>query len=257
MEKGKRGKQKNVKENTGKKILKMILVVLACIIVALIIYEVGIQSDGFLDKSNPMTRSEVISLLEKGKEYPNYYYSSYTPFWDKVESSGRTEIYVKDNIIQSVVNGEVTRWENYNTKEQISLWKKIKDGKDYAFISKIKADSIKDAEEYKYNQAGFDYSLIADLEHFNYNFKYLGEKEVKGRKYVLVKVWDKKSSEIFSTKFLIDKETGLITQRIDYSLLGVVLVKITCERDVVIDSVSSEDVVRPDLTGYEVIENKD
>lgn len=101
---------------------------------------------------------------------------------------------------------------------------------------------------------GFDYSLIADKEHFDYNFKYLGEKKIDDRIYVFVKVWNKENTEVMSTKFVIDKETGLISERIDYTFYGILLIKITCNRNLKLDVVTEKEMVRPDLTEYEVIQ---
>ena len=46
-----------------KKILKIIGIVLIIIILAIVVYEIYIQYDGILDKSNPMNREEVIKEL--------------------------------------------------------------------------------------------------------------------------------------------------------------------------------------------------
>jgi len=55
-------------------------------------------------------------------------------------------------------------------------------------------------------------------------------------------------------KAYIDKETGLIAERTDYMFDGIFLKKITCDRNLKIDSVTEEDVKRPDLTGYEILQ---
>ena len=232
----------------SKKVLKMILIILACLLAAILIYEVGIYSDGHLDKSNPMTKEEVIALLEKGKEYPNYYYCSVQKIlWDVDQN--RTEYFIKDGVVKVVNNGETTGWRNSNTDEDISIIGNL-NGENYASISKMSENGYE--KSYEYSQQGFDYSLIADEEHFDYEFEYLGRQEIEGRSYVLVKVWNKEGSEFFSTKFLIDEETGLITKRIDYVPLGIIF-KMETDRNVIIDSVTDEDVAKPDLTGYKIL----
>lgn len=231
-----------------KKVLKVILIILACLIAVVLIYEVGIYSDGHLDKSNPMTKEEVVALLEKGKEYPNYYYCSVQEvLWDMEQN--RTEYFIKDGVVKVVNNGEVISWRNYNTLEDIQIMGQI-NGENYASDAKITESQLEEMN--KYSQYGFDYSLIADEEHFDYEFEYLGRQEIEGRSYVLVKVWNKEGSELFSTKFLIDEETGLITKRIDYVPLGIIF-KMETNRNVMIDFVTDEDVAKPDLTGYKIL----
>lgn len=238
--------------NTIKKVLKVVLIILSLLILALIIYMGALHFDGFLDKSNPMTKEEVISLLEKGKEYPNYYYSPREKIGNSTDKD-ITEIYIKDNVKKVVFNKETLSWSNYNTDEEIHLTEyHEKTNKKYAFITKMSENGA--LEVTQYSQMGFDYSLIADTEHFDYNFKYLGEKQIKNRTCILVKVWNKEAPEIMNTKFIIDKETGLITERIDYTFYGILPMKIICDRNLKLDVVTEEEMARPDLTGYEVIQ---
>ncbi len=228
-----------------KKVLKVLGIILAILIVLVAIYYVVIHFDGFLNKDNPMTREEVVELLEKGKEYPNYYYSSEDSWIFGDIDDGKTEIYIKDNVVRVVVDGEVHSWTDYNNNENIIIVGEH-DGKNYAGVSNL--DNFEENDE---SQRGFDYSLIADEETFNTDFKYLGEKQIDGRDTIIVKVWNKDWVSIDSTKFYIDKETGLIMRRIDYSALG--FIKIDCNRNVKMDVVTDEDVARPDLEGYEIL----
>ena len=191
-----------------------------------------------------MSRQEVVELLEKGKSYPNYYYSAGSNL-DKT----KTEFYIKDGVQKVIWNGEVIQWKNYNTNENIHILGE-KDGKNYVSISSI------DNTENKYSQQGFDYSLIADMENFNYNYKYLGEKEIDGRTTVIIEVWDKDSSELNSTKFYIDKETGLITKRVDYGNIGFLKIKFISDRNLQLNIVTDKDIEKPGLTKYEVLNFK-
>ena len=122
------------------------------------------------------------------------------------------------------------------------------EGKKYISVS----NNLDNFEENDQSQRGFDYSLISDEETFNTAFKYLGEKQVDGRDTIIVKVWNKDWVSVDSTKFYIDKETGLITRRVDYTALG--FLKIDCNRNVKMDIVTDEDVARPDLEGYEILQ---
>ncbi len=228
-----------------KKVLKVLGIIITILIVTLIIYYAVIHFDGFLNKDNPMTRSEVIELLEKGKEYPNYYYASESSWIFGSLNESKTETYIKDNIVKIVVDGEILDWTNYNTEEHIGLFEM--NGKKYAGISNL--DNFETNEE---GQRGFDYSLIAREDIYGMEFKYLGKKQVNGRDTILVKVWNKDGFEMDSTKFYIDEETGLIMRRVDYTALG--FIKIDCDRNVKMDIVTDEDIQRPDLEGYEILQ---
>ena len=228
-----------------KKVLKVLGIIITILIVTLIIYYAVIHFDGFLNKDNPMTRSEVIELLEKGKEYPNYYYASESSWIFGSLNESKTETYIKDNIVKIVVDGELLDWTNYNTEEHIGLFEM--NGKKYAGISNL--DNFETNEE---GQRGFDYSLIAREDIYGMEFKYLGKKQVNGRDTILVKVWNKDGFEMDSTKFYIDEETGLIMRRVDYTALG--FIKIDCDRNVKMDVVTDEDIQRPDLEGYEILQ---
>ena len=228
-----------------KKVLKVIGIIIAILIVVLAIYYVVIHFDGFLNKDNPMTRGEVIELLEKGKEYPNYYYASESSWIFGNLNETKTETYIKDNVEKVVVDGELLEWVNYNTEERVGLFEL--NGKASASIS-----NLDNFETNEYSQRGFDYSLITSEDIYSTEFKYLGEKQVDGRDTILVKVWNKNAFEVDSTKFYIDKETGLIMRRVDYAGLG--FIKIDCDRNVKMDIVTDEDIQRPDLEGYEIFQ---
>lgn len=230
-----------------KKVLKVLGIILAILIVLVAIYYVVIHFDGFLNKDNEMTREEVIELLEKGKEYPNYYYTSESSWLFGSLNESKTETYIKDNIVKVVVDGEVHSWTDYNNKEYIGMPIEY-EGKKYISVS----NNLDNFEENDQSQRGFDYSLISDEETFNTDFKYLGEKQVDGRDTIIVKVWNKDWVSVDSTKFYIDKETGLITRRVDYTALG--FLKIDCNRNVKMDVVTDEDIQRPDLEGYEILQ---
>ena len=241
----------------GKKVLKILVIFLIIVIILLIVDFVIIHFDGFLNKENVMSRDEVIALLEKGKEYPNYYFSSETKgimgLIEKIyykSNNVKTEIYAKDNITKTVVGGKVSLWEDYNTKEAINLKEVINvmgeyNNKKYASITFLDDEEDEVSEE---NQRGFDYSLISREKDFNTDFKYLGEKKENGKTIVIVKVWNKDGLSIDSTKFYIDKETGLIVRRVDYLILGLFRIKV--DRNLKLDSVTDKDVERPDLEGY-------
>jgi len=233
--------EKEKKSKSPKNILKVLLILLLLLILLWVIYEVSIYSDGKLDNSNPMSREEVIKLLEKGKTYSNYYYCSENIglFNDK----NKNEYYIKDKIVASYFNSRITNWTDYNTGDVISLF-----GENKAMLSSnVNVEQINIP-----NQYGFDYSLIADREHYNFDYKYLGQKEKYGKTLIMVSVWDEEEKGQ-PVKFSIDKQTGLIFERIDYMKLGFLTIKLTCNRNVKLDIVTDEDVAKPDLTKYEIL----
>lgn len=237
----KQEKKQSKKQGKSKKILKWVLSIVALIIVAMILYEIVIYSDGYVSKNNYMSRDEVIELLEKGARYPNYYYSAGSNFggW-----ANKTEYYIKDGIQKILVNGEVFQWRNYNTNEVVNILGE-KNGVKYA--STLTFEDVEGTT----NQYGFDYSLIANAE--DYNYKYIGEKKVDGRDAIIVSAWYKDTSELQSTKFYIDKDTGLILKRVDYGKLGFFIVKIVSDRHLRLDVVTDQDVAMPNLEGYEIL----
>ena len=236
-----------------KKILKIVEIIILALILIILIYFSTIHFNGFLKKDNVMTREEVVALLKKGEEYPNYYYSPEDYIFFRKLNEAKTEYYIKNGVIKCVNNGELLRWENYNTDEVISIIGKNNE-KMYAGISSLKSYYNYEDEAILYSQRGFDYSIIADEKTFNTNFEYLGEKQYNGRMTILVQVWNKDSVKVNSTIFYIDKDSGLVMRRIDYSAMG--LKKVDCNRNVKLNVVTDNDVEKPNLDNYEVLNSE-
>lgn len=214
---------------------KVVLIVVLCIVVLLIaiwgIREYVLWNDGKLQKDNPMSKEEVLELLKKGEEYPNYYIS----FVDS--NNAKYDIYVKDNVLVEYYNNEFLRREDYNTNEYIMIFKTA---------DKEMAGVNKELKKEKYRQNVMDYSIVNKLD-----YKYLGEKELDGRQVIYIQL---KSGSAY-TKFVIDKETGIIVNRIDLSKAFIFTTnKNESKRELKLDVVTDEDVARPDLSKYEVVE---
>ena len=215
---------------TRKIVLIIVLLIVFLFIAIWGIREYVLWNDGKLQKDNPMSKEEVLELLKKGEKYPNYYIS----FADS--NNAKYDIYVKDNVLVEYYNNEFLLREDYNNNEYIMISKAT--DKEVAGIS----HSLRKQE---YQQAGMDYSIVNKLE-----YKYLGEKEVDGRQVIYIQLED----ESAYTKFVIDKETGIIVNRIDQSKVFIFTAhKNETKRELKLDVVTDENVARPDLSRYEVV----
>ena len=214
---------------------KVVLIVVLCIVVLLIaiwgIREYVLWNDGKLQKDNPTSREEVLELLKKGEEYPNYHVSFVG------SNNEKYDIYVKDNVFVEYCNNEFRLREDYNTNEYIMIFKTA--DKEVAGVNN-------NLEKLEYQQGSMDYSIVNKLD-----YKYLGEKELDGRQVIYIQL---KNGSAY-TKFVIDKETGIIINRIDLSKAFIFTTnKNESKRELELDVVTDEDVARPDLSKYEVVE---
>lgn len=214
---------------------KVVLIVVLCIVVLLIaiwgIREYALWNDGNLQKDNSMSREEVLELLKKGEEYPNYHVSFVG------SNNEKYDIYVKDNVFVEYCNDEFRLREDYNNNEYIMIFKTA--DKEVAGVNN-------NLEKLEYQQGSMDYSIVNKLD-----YKYLGEKELDGRQVIYIQL---KNGSAY-TKFVIDKETGIIINRIDLSKTFIFTTnKNESKRELKLDVVTDEDVARPDLSKYEVVE---
>lgn len=225
------------------KILLIVAIIIVLLLLSIFIREIVLCNEGNLDKSNPMTRGEVISLLEKGANYSNYYYRC-----DPSIDTLKTEYYIKDSISVCYVDGKLQSWTNFNEneKERITIWDtKADDGKLIATV-------VKDFTTTDSNQMSYDYSIVTDYE--NYDFEYLGQKEENGRDITVIKMQAIDSNTY--TNFYIDNETGVIMARKDVSkALFITTYANYFNRNVQFDVVTDENVVRPNLNEYNVLES--
>lgn len=214
---------------------KVVLIVVLCVVVLFIaiwgIREYVLWNDGKLQKDNPMSREEVLKLLKKGEEYPNYHVSFVG------SNNEKYDIYVKDNVFVEYCNNEFRLREDYNTNEYIMIFKTA--DKEVAGVNN-------NLEKLEYQQGSMDYSIVNKLD-----YKYLGEKELDGRQVIYIQL---KNGSAY-TKFVIDKETGIIINRIDLSKAFIFTTsKNESKRELELDVVTDEDVARPDLSKYGIEE---
>lgn len=208
-------------------ILIAFTIFMSFIFAIIIINGVKINSNGKLDKSNPMTREEVISLIEKGIENTNFYLCSNT------NTKTKQEHYIKDNIVVFYRNSKLESWSNYNTNERIT----INNGN-----VTVKNDIELNEDMFQF---GWDYSLIKREKDYDLNYKYLGEKIMFGRKVILIE-----ESNIYSAnKFIIDKQTGVILEKIALRrVLYMTVSQLACTtREIKMDVVTDEDIMRPKI----------
>ena len=225
-----------------KKILIIVLIILAITIIGLVVRETIIHNDGKIDKSNPMTREEIIALLDKGATYNNYYYCP-----SNEGDTYKTEYYIKDNIQVTYNNSKLYEWVDYNNSEQILLW------------GPEGTATIGNTTKREDNQNGYDYSTMAKPELYNNEYQYIGEKEENGRTIIIVKLTTKNGLSTGIDKYYIDKETGLILGRFNsnrFLFITTFHAGGSNDRNVKIDIVTDEDIKKPDLTGYEIIDHR-
>lgn len=130
-------------------------------------------------------------------------------------------------------------WVNYNTNESITVFKTAENT-----IAGINKEAYKE----KYFQALLSYSPVTEDD-----YKYLGEKEQDGRQVIYIEL----NSDGYIEKYIIDKETGLIVNKINYYRRFLIFtVKSESKGDIKLDVVTDKDVARPDLSGYTILENE-
>ena len=218
-----------MKKNT-KIIIGSIVGVIVLVLLIILIRENTLNADEKLDKSNPMTREEIISLLDKGAEYKNFYYAP------DAEGGLKTEYYIKDNIVVCYIEGRLASYTNYNTKEVITV------------IGDSNIVFSNNATKPKTSQYGYDYSIV--LEENGYEYEYLGEMQEDNRIIIVIKL--KKNGNY--VKYYIDKESGLVFRRRDVNKGLITTYAHTSNRNVELDGVTAEKV-QPDFSSYSVMNN--
>lgn len=234
-----------------KKIIKIIIAILVLILLSIIGYEIYIQYDGILDKINPMSREEVIELLDKGANCNNYsiIYKSGAYVGNHKEIL-ETQLYVKDNISKSLLNGKEFAWIDYDANERIQFW----NFPTITVSNEIDYDDPRSVEAHE-NRQGGNYSVICKTE--EYDFEYLGKKKIEGRDTIVIKSSYKKDKEkgLFKEEFAktyIDKETGVIVGNEGFFYRGIILTRFKENMTVKFDCVTDEDVSKPNIAGYVV-----
>lgn len=236
-------------------------------------YKIVYSDNEKLDKSNPMTVEEIKALVEKGNSYNNY---KITKKYNKIGIDGKvykkdceTNIYIKDDILKYVDNDETLYWIDCNknlvintdTFSEATMYRLYDEPitKDEYFTKENKQKMT----SYGYLVGKPTYTTIPPTE---FEYEYLGETEINGRKTVVVKSTDLglKNYE----KYYIDAETGVIVNKENFDhryhwLFGFFEISILCKEtnsgpyymdsgynfSVEFDCVTDEDVKKPNITG--------
>lgn len=215
-------------------------------------YFIYLYSPGFVNKSNPMTREEVIALLEEGAKNTNYYRLP-TDIYNTVDGGG--EYFAKDGKTLTSVYGNPFVWTDANSEEQILFITKETSGDpnneqmlDKALITKINVNTENDLIELAIG--------ITDYE--KYDFKYVGEKTIDGKEYIIVKTYYNADNFIMkklsSAKIYIDKNQKVVQMIEGVNFDKIFASKILSKFYVKLNCVTDEEIARPDLTEYEVVD---
>lgn len=182
----------------NKKILISIIIVIALIIIFFVTRELIIANeDGKLNKSNSMTREEIIALLEKGTQCDNYYFSIVD------ENNQKDEYYVKDNIVACYINSKLKTLTDFNSNT-ITY-----------FNDSGEIKSTENVTMPQDSQLGYSYSDVTDTQ--NYDYEYLGELVKNERNIIIIKLKSKDVNHYI--KVYIDKDTGLLLGEKEYNKL--------------------------------------
>lgn len=222
-----------------KKCIIVIISILLLLMLVLAGYEITIRIDGKLDKSNQMSRDEILELVKKD-------YNNYSLIFGEQFSQKTTKIFVKDNVVKKMAGNKCYEYSNYNTDERIDCLLYP-----LAYISSAKEYNTD--EHYKKAQMhGLSYYDITDEN--KYDFEYLGEKDVNGRKTIVIKLIETQGTKDYY-KYYIDKETGIIVgEEFYYHIFGIILIKVPNYMKVEFDCVTNEDVKRPNIIGYIIMD---
>lgn len=225
-----------------KKIVFVILIALIVLFICLLVREFKFDYDRITDKTKALSREEVITLLDKGATYNNYYRSVKT-------TNGNEEYYYKDNILACYINSKLYYWMNLSDTEKEMII--IED-----YENKI-ANTVKEFDTITFptemTQLGY-YCTVYDQK--NFSFKYKGIMKFNDRDTYIVET--SANNNFFSSlkiKYYIDKETGVIVNRKQLLKFTFITKEITeFDRGLKFDVVTDENIEKPNLTDFEIVE---
>ena len=208
-------------------ILTVIILILLFIVGILSIREICIRKEKDLNNSNPMSKEEVINLLEN--PVSNYWIRTISE-----EMNGKSmpqEVLVKDGKFKVYMYSDAIQWIDTNTKEKLQIDNESKT----AFLS-------------------HDGEAIKQTAYFNDDsakYKYLGEKVENNKRIIVVEL----DGKTIDRRITINKDTGIIEGIKEFEKSGLITTSIKNENiEDKFDRVTDEDIAKPDLTGYTINE---
>lgn len=180
-----------------------------------------------------MTQTEIQDIMRKAQVYTNYFLVQRQ---EEAEEKQEKEIFVNGNIAVEKREDSYI-WTDYETGERISVLYE----KNIATIEKIKERS---------------FYLIDIEEYAKYSYKYLGDMEYEGKNCAVAEY----KSENNYIDLFIDKESGFILKEERYKVENKIkkgekraTYKIV---EFKLNQVTDEDILKPDITKYKVIDKR-
>lgn len=215
--------------------VKKILIIFILILFIILIREFIINNNEKIDKSNSLSREQIIQLLNKGATADNYSLKRTTEL-------GEEEMYYKNNILTYYINSDLKYWININPENKEFL---IFDDFDDNIVS-----TVEDFEEMEfplpYTQLGY-YITLYDTS--NFDFKYIGKTQINNRNTIVAKSIDNTNPlSIVEMKYYIDEETGIVVKRTDtYKCLIISTKSTTSDRGIEFNTVSDTKIAKPNM----------
>lgn len=221
-------------KNILKKFFKVVIAIIILLIIIFIGYNFVVQYDGKLDKSSPMTKEDIANLVKENYKCDNYVITYKSNPMTSIDGiSIPQKIYIKDGVLKAYVGDKAWQYIDFNNHETINV---------FSYPMAIISESA-NIEEMSNNHTEF-----LDIE--TDDCEYLGEKKIKDRDTIIVKLINSKYA--YYRKLYIDKQTGVIINSKYYGIIaGPIVWKMEDDgSDVEFDCVTDEDVKRPNLIGY-------
>lgn len=211
-------KEKNIK-------IKMIIAGTLMVLLLLLVF--------FVHRSNSMTQNEILQVMNKANDYTNF-----SMIVTKTQENAKEEKEVKVFKNKKLERNEtMLMWTDYEAGEEIT-------------ISEIEKTAVIEKIEKQ------EYQFFVPSNYKRYQYKYLGEKQIEDKMYSLIAY---KSNDYY-VEVELDMELGINIKEELYNLEQKMR-KGTLNKVIEIskfkpDCVTAEELARPDLTGYKVVDKR-